>query len=167
LVLPDPDETIVDKLAAKLGLRRIGWIFTDLIPNNNRSTNGPVLHHRGNDCFLTAQECIMTGWYQNKYVNSCKHSADGYFGSKFVTVVVTGDAQGQIHFEGYQVSNQCMALVKSQILIPTIDAPDLGYIKETTQEQYVPDVYFKVKLESSSSQSAQFWIFHHLGKRFV
>jgi nuclear protein localization protein 4 homolog len=58
--------------------------------------------------------------------------------------IVIGDVSGQIHFEGYQVSNQCMALVKSKILLPTYDAPELGYIKETSAEQYVPDVYYKV-----------------------
>ena len=57
---------------------------------------------------------------------------------------MTGNASGQIHFEGYQVSNQCMALVKSEILLPTYDAPELGYIKETSTEQLVPDVYYKV-----------------------
>jgi nuclear protein localization family protein 4 len=94
----------------------------------------------------------MAGSLQNKYLNICKYSPDGYFGSKFVTVVVTGDASGQIHFEGYQVSNQCMALVKSQILIPTYDAPELGYIKETSQEQYIPDVYYKVREKSNLSK---------------
>ncbi|UJR36531.1 hypothetical protein I4U23_029252 [Adineta vaga] len=147
LNLPDPHEAIVEKIAHRLGLRRIGWIFTDLIPNNKRIGTGPVIHHRGNanTCFLTAQECIMSGWLQNKHLNTCKYSPDGYFGSKFVTVVVTGDASGQIHFEGYQVSNQCMGLVKSEILLPTYDASELGYIKETSSEQYVPDVYYKEK----------------------
>jgi nuclear protein localization family protein 4 len=56
-----------------------------------------------------------------------------------------GDASGQIHFEGYQVSNQCMALVKANILLPTYDAPELGYIKETSPEQYVPDVSYRVR----------------------
>ncbi|CAF0810758.1 unnamed protein product [Rotaria sp. Silwood1] len=147
LIVPDPHEDIVDELAYCLGIRRIGWIFTDLIPDDKRSGAGPVIHHRGNmnTFFLTAQECIMAGWFQNKYLNKCKYSPDGYFGSKFITVVVTGDASGQIQFEGYQVSNQCMALVKSEILFPTFDAPELGYIKETSSEQYVPDVYYKEK----------------------
>jgi len=48
LTFPDPHEALVDKLAYHLGIRRIGWIFTDLIPNDKRSGNGPVLHHRGN-----------------------------------------------------------------------------------------------------------------------
>ena len=57
----------------------------------------------------------------------------------------TGDNNNQIHFEGYQVSNQCMALVRDDCLIPTKDVPELGYIKESSNEQYVPDVFYKVK----------------------
>ncbi|ROT83430.1 putative nuclear protein localization protein 4-like isoform X2 [Penaeus vannamei] len=47
--------------------------------------------------------------------------------------------------EGYQVSNQCQSVVKDRCLIPTKDAPELAYIRESTSEQYVPDVYFKEK----------------------
>ena len=44
-----------------------------------------------------------------------------------------------------QVSNQCMALVRDNCLVPTLDAPALGYIRESTPEQYVPDVFYKVR----------------------
>ena len=43
-----------------------------------------------------------------------------------------------------KVSNQCMALVRDDCLVPTLDAPELGYIRESTNEQYVPDVLYKV-----------------------
>ena len=56
----------------------------------------------------------------------------------------TGDKENQIHMEGYQVSAQCMALVRDNCLLPTKDAPELGYIRESTDKQYVPDVFFKV-----------------------
>lgn len=46
--------------------------------------------------------------------------------------------------EGYQVSAQCMALVRDNCLLPTKDAPELGYIRESTDKQYVPDVFYKV-----------------------
>lgn len=49
-----------------------------------------------------------------------------------------------MHFEGYQVSNQCMALVRDECLLPCKDAPELGYAKESSPEQYVPDVFYKV-----------------------
>lgn len=46
--------------------------------------------------------------------------------------------------EGYQVSAQCMALVRDNCLVPTKDAPELGYVRESTDKQYVPDVFYKV-----------------------
>jgi nuclear protein localization family protein 4 len=46
--------------------------------------------------------------------------------------------------EGYQVSAQCMALVRDDCLVPTKDAPELGYVRESTDKQYVPDVFYKV-----------------------
>lgn len=32
----------------------------------------------------------MAGYFQNKYPNLCRFSPNNYFGSKFVTVCVTG-----------------------------------------------------------------------------
>jgi hypothetical protein len=46
--------------------------------------------------------------------------------------------------EGYSVSNQCMALVRDDCLVPTKDAPELGYVRESSSKQYVPDVFYKV-----------------------
>lgn len=46
--------------------------------------------------------------------------------------------------EGYAVSGQCMALVRDDCLVPTKDAPELGYIRESSDKQFVPDVYYKV-----------------------
>ena len=62
----------------------------------------------------------------------------------FIINFFAGDASNQVHMEGYGVSNQCMALVRDNCLIPTKDAPELGYIRESTDKQYVPDVYYKV-----------------------
>lgn len=55
-----------------------------------------------------------------------------------------GGPDNQVHFEGYQVSNQCMALVRDECLLPCKDAPELGFAKESSPEQYVPDVFYKV-----------------------
>jgi len=43
------------------------------------------------------------------------------------------------------VSAQCMALVRDNCFVPTKDASELGYIRESTDKQYVPDVFFKVR----------------------
>ena len=38
-----------------------------------------------------------------------------------------------------------MALVRDEILVPTKDAPELAYVIESTEEKYVPDVFFMEK----------------------
>ncbi|GAB0088866.1 Nuclear protein localization protein 4 homolog [Sergentomyia squamirostris] len=151
-LLDDDFKTDVDEIAAALGLRRVGWIFTDLVSEN--AAAGTVKHIRGIDThFLTAHECILAGNFQNEHPNACKFSSNGTFGSKFVTVCVTGDEKKQVHMEGYAVSAQCMALVRDNCLIPTKDAPELGYIKESTDKEFVPDVYYKVRMALTDTYS--------------
>ncbi|XP_063961834.1 nuclear protein localization protein 4 homolog [Lytechinus pictus] len=140
-LLEDPFAEAVNYVASKLGLCKVGWIFTDLLADD--LTKGTVKHVRNMDAhFMTAEECIMAGEFQNQHPSPCKLATEGHFGSKFVTCIVTGDSTNQIHTEAYQVSNQCMALVRDDCLVPTIDAPELGYIRESTNEQYVPDVFY-------------------------
>ena len=43
-----------------------------------------------------------------------------------------------------QVSNQCMALVGDNCLVPTIDEPGLGYMPKSSSDHYVSDVFYKV-----------------------
>jgi nuclear protein localization family protein 4 len=49
-----------------------------------------------------------------------------------------------------------MALVREKFVVPTKDAPELGYVIESSPNLYVPDVIFKEKddygNEVSSSQ---------------
>ncbi|XP_037820384.1 nuclear protein localization protein 4 homolog isoform X1 [Lucilia sericata] len=143
-LLDDEAAEDIEEVAKALGLRKIGWIFTDLITDDPAA--GTVKQLRGIEThFLTAQECIMAGELQNRHPNPCKYASNGVFGSKFVTVCVTGDKTKQVHMEGYAVSAQCMALVRDNCLIPTKDAPELGYVRESTDKQYVPDVYYKEK----------------------
>ena len=38
-----------------------------------------------------------------------------------------------------------MALVRDKLMVPTKDAPELGYVIESSSKQYVPDVIYKEK----------------------
>jgi len=135
---------VVEAVAAALGLQRVGWIFTDLL----QDAKGNIRHFRNIEThFMSAQECITAGHFQASHPNACKLSSSGSFGSRFATVLVTGNAEHQAHMEGYQVSNQCMALVRDKCLLPTKDAPELGYVRESSPQQYVPDVFYKEKDE--------------------
>ncbi|EDW34252.1 GL21676 [Drosophila persimilis] len=153
-MFPDEGDAEVDAVANALGLKKIGWIFTDLITDD--ATAGTVKQIRGIEThFLTAQECITAGELQNRHPNPCKYASNGVFGSKFVTICVTGDQTKQVHMEGYAVSAQCMALVRDDCLIPTKEAPELGYVRESTDKQYVPDVFYKRFLLDSVTISTE------------
>lgn len=89
-LLTDDREKIVEELARHLGLVRVGWIFTDLVADDIQK--GTVKHVRNIEShFLSAQECITAGYLQNQQPNPCRFSSTGCFGSKFVTVCVTGE----------------------------------------------------------------------------
>ena len=130
----------------------MGWIFTDLLAED--SIKGTVKHLRGADSyFLSAEETVTAAYLQTKHPNMCKIAKNGCFGSKFVTVCATGNSENQIHFEAYQISNQGMALVRDNCLVPTHDCPGLAYAKESSSEQYVPDVFYKYKDEFGNERT--------------
>ncbi|KAK2716240.1 nuclear protein localization protein 4 homolog [Artemia franciscana] len=150
--LDDPMDETVNSIAKEFGLERVGWIFTDLETEDPQK--GTVKNFRDKETFfLSAQECILAGKLQGKHPNPCKYSSEGRFGSKFTTLCVTGDENNQVHIEGYQVSNQCMSLARNNILIPTKDAPELGYIRDPEKNQYVPDVFYMEKDEYGNETS--------------
>lgn len=144
--LDDPYHCVVDNIAKLLGLYCVGWIFTDLQALS--ISDGTVKNLRnGKTFFLSAQECIHAAYFQNKYPSPSNLSKLGKFGSKFVTVCISGNESNTIEMFAYQVSNQCMALVRDNILLPAREHPGLAYVKHSTAEQYVPDVFFREKDE--------------------
>lgn len=142
----ETDKALVDRLAAALGLRPVGWMFTDLAPDERQHNLVKYTRH-AKTYFLSAEECITAGYFQSRHPNMTKYCMDGCFGSKFVTVLVTGDSNQQVQLYGYQVSNQCAALAADDCLVPTKDAPELAYARESTPKQYVPTVNYMAKDE--------------------
>lgn len=59
----------------------------------------------------------MAADFQNKYTNPCKLSPDGHFGSKFVTVVVTGKADTTI-LSLSAVNSYCNYIIKKVLWLP-------------------------------------------------
>lgn len=49
-----------------------------------------------------------------------------------------------------------MALVRDDCLVPTLDAKELGYIRESSPQQYVPDVFYKVSRQSFPCLNGQY-----------
>jgi nuclear protein localization family protein 4 len=79
----------VDEMAKKLGLRKIGMIYTDLMDDGSGS--GKVVRRRHADSFfLSSAECEFIASMQLQHPNISRHCPEGHFGSRFITVVVSG-----------------------------------------------------------------------------
>uniref|UniRef100_A0A1I8FLK0 NPL4 domain-containing protein n=1 Tax=Macrostomum lignano TaxID=282301 RepID=A0A1I8FLK0_9PLAT len=138
----DPHKPALDALLDMLGMQLVGWVFTDLLPADE-SGEGAALRGTGDTFFLSAEEAITAGQLQVQHPNICSKAEGGRFGSKFVTCVLTGDQTNQIAPTAYQLSNQGMALVRDEILVPTFDAPELAWCRERTKDgQFAPDVFY-------------------------
>ncbi|CCK68024.1 nuclear protein localization protein 4 KNAG_0A03410 [Huiozyma naganishii CBS 8797] len=135
----------VDALAFQMGLFRVGFIFTDL--TDAGQGDGSVFCKRHKDSyFLTSFETIMAARHQMAHANACKFSERGTFSSKFVTCVVSGNLEGEIDIASYQVSIDAEALVDAQMISGSTH-PSMAYINETTDERYVPELFYMKKNE--------------------
>jgi len=88
--LEDPKAATVDGLINLLGLQKVGWIFS---------------RKKKPNAILTSEEVLSIAKYQLKY------------GNNFVTIIVELTEDGLVNFEAYQVSEQCVQLLKDDILV--------------------------------------------------
>lgn len=59
----DQNEAAVDKLCEWLGMRRVGWIFTDLWAEDPQAGTVHCTRHK-DSYLLSAKECITAGYFQ-------------------------------------------------------------------------------------------------------
>lgn len=134
------DEAIVNSAAEKLGMYQLGVVFTDL--TDAKQSNGTVLCKRHKDSFfLSCVELLMAARNQIHHPNASKYSSSGYYSSKYVTCVITGNKEGEIEPRVYQVSASAEALVKADDISASTH-PNMVYIKETLGTRYVPEVFY-------------------------
>lgn len=138
-LLPDPNQETVDSIADGLGLVKVGMIYTDL----QQLEDGKIANKRNaSSYFISSLESVFIAQMQISHPSPCKYSKSGYFGSKFVTVVITGDESGKAGLVEFQVSNAAMAMVRSDIIEPSVD-PSLMRLKQSSDLQYIPELFYK------------------------
>lgn len=130
----------VREAAHLLGLQCIGMIYTDL--RDDGSGKGRVERRRGPDTFfLSGSEVLFAADQQMHHPSPWPASPTRHYGSKFVTVVLSGDEEGAVGVSAYQVSLQAMAMVRADLISATSD-PALLMIRASTPTHYVPDVIY-------------------------
>jgi len=142
LLLKDEKSEIVDELLQKLGLTRIGLIWTSLTMEKNQLVN-----KRDPASPLEAKEMIRMAHLQTRYPNSWAHSRDGVFGSKFVSVVMVPSKDNSVELEAYQMSNQGVALVTDKIIKAVKKDPTQFKVNKSSNEFIYPDILYSDKDE--------------------
>jgi hypothetical protein len=94
-----------DEIAAAAGLKRVGFMFTDLEPDASNPRRYLEKRHAGTYS-LKSNEVVLAAHLQSMFPNRCDFAESGYAGSKFSTVVLSGNSYEQDNIEprAYQVS---------------------------------------------------------------
>lgn len=111
---------------------------------------------------MSSSEILLSAYLQAKHPTKTLYSPTGDFGSRFVTVVITGNykilllvdshfcvvgnEQGAIDIQSYQVSNSAVSMARDGIIEASVE-PSLMRVSSATPVKYVPDVFFKYKNE--------------------
>ena len=144
VLLKDNNEAAVDEIAASMGLVRVGFVWTALRVDQQRKI---VPDRDPLNYVLTSEECVRMCALQNKYASPCQQSNTGNFGSKFVSVLVYGNAEGNIEIAAYQMSNQVARLVRDGVARATKREPGFMRARASTEETLFPDVYYSHRNE--------------------
>ncbi|KAK9461944.1 NPL4 family-domain-containing protein [Lipomyces oligophaga] len=142
LMLPWTDE---DRAKATAHLpatfQQVGVIFTDLT-DDGTGTGSVVCKRHADSYFLSSLEIVFAATLQRQHPSATRWCDTGYFSSKFVSCVISGNEQGQIEINAYQVSNSAEAMVQADIIEPSV-SPGLMLVKDADEKRYVPDVFFR------------------------
>lgn len=137
----DEIEVGARKAANALGLQIVGIIFTDLV-DSGKKDGSVVCKRHAKSYFLSSLEAVLAARFQNRFPSRTRQSDSGYFSSKFVTCVVSGNELGEIDMACYQVSTQMQAMIRADLVVPSTN-PSVLRIKGATKTRYIPDIFYK------------------------
>nr|AGE95800.1 protein involved in er translocation [Encephalitozoon cuniculi] len=156
------------------GLEIVGMIYTDILMERGSVTSDKV----AKGYFLSSLEIEFIAKMQLMHPHTVRDGGrEMEFGSRLATIVVTAEKDGSIGLQEYQVSNQCMALVKGGYILPTEDprrflaTRDIFYRTKAEEamvkaDPYLPGEFFLVKLTHGCKPNPLFRSIDFIPKKF-
>lgn len=149
LHLPWEEEQRIRNLGASAStpLTIVGQIFTDLTPDPDDKTRSLYKRHP-QSFYLSGLETIFAAALQLQNPTASRSSTTGQYGSRFVTVVVSGNEAQEVDIMAYQASEQACAMVEADMIEASVE-PSQVRVKDDDQAaaRYVPDVFYRFKNE--------------------
>jgi nuclear protein localization family protein 4 len=112
------EEARVVRQARMLGLQILGFVWTAI-----EVVKGKVIKSRDIDKTFLASgaEMLQAALFQHEHPSPCRHSATGKFGSKWISVIVTGTDSGEIAPIVFQVSDQMSGMARDGVMTTHAD----------------------------------------------
>ena len=149
LGIPWAEQADVERLAQQCGLQIIGMVYTDLEAADPTHTDarkaGLVACKRHmHSFFLSGAEALFAAQLQSANRAASRFSRSGHFNSRFVTCILTGNAEGVVEVAAYQVSEQAMGMVDADMIEASVE-PTTVRVKPSEGTRYVPEVFYRYK----------------------
>jgi nuclear protein localization family protein 4 len=131
------EEARVVAHAKALGLVMVGFAWTAI-----EVVQGKIVKSRDLDKTYLASgpEMLQAALFQNEHPSPCRHSMTGKYGSKWVSVIMTGTAEGELAPLVFQVSDQMAGMVRDGIITTNPDPRLLQTVDNPAV--YVPKVLY-------------------------
>ncbi|AFN83323.1 NPL4 nuclear pore protein [Encephalitozoon romaleae SJ-2008] len=164
----------IDEPFGGTGFGIVGMIYTDILMEKGGVTSDKLIR----DYFLSSLEIEFMAKMQLMHPHTLKDGGhEVEFGSRFVTIIATVEKDGSIGLQEYQVSNQCMALVKGNWILPTenpkvfLARRDILYRTKAKEsmikaDPYLPGEFFLVKLTHGCKANPLFKNTEFIPKKF-
>ncbi len=131
------EEARVVAQAKLLGLVVVGFAWTAI-----EVVKGKIVKSRDLDKTYLASgpEMLQAALFQNEHPSPCRHSMTGKYGSKWISVLITGTAEGELAPIVFQVSDQMAGMARDGIITTSADPRLLQTVDNPAV--YVPKVLF-------------------------
>lgn len=117
-------------------------ILNSLIRRTEDDISKNVYKRHAQSFTASSLEMLLSAAYQVSHPLPTRASPTGHFSSRFITVCITGNAEGAAEPIAWQATEQAEAMVKAGIVEASVD-PGTVRVRRPGKDEYIPEVFYR------------------------